>query len=126
MNGLHVAGLPDLWYGGFRRPLCKRVVEKTFGQAFGGGWLTILTRPTLPIWGDFRRLVALWSHPWRAMYLSDCWCSRLAGEQSREYVSGAYDISNQFKMYINRGVGHSTRVRFMARPEITVFTLAVA
>ena len=32
MNGLHVLGLPDLWYGGFRGPLSKRAIKKISGK----------------------------------------------------------------------------------------------
>jgi len=46
--------------------------------------------------------------------------------ENRRYVSGSYEIEGGHKMYISRGVGHTHRVRFMARPEITVFQLAVA
>jgi len=43
--------------------------------------------------------------------------------KNKRYLSGFYDIEGGHKLYINRGIGHTRRVRFMARPEITVFTL---
>lgn len=42
---------------------------------------------------------------------------------NRRYVSGHYDLFDGRQLYINRGLGYLHRVRFNARPEITVFTL---
>ncbi len=46
--------------------------------------------------------------------------------KNRRYTSGAFDLQEGLKMYINRGLGHLTRVRFNARPEVTVFMLTKA
>jgi predicted MPP superfamily phosphohydrolase len=43
---------------------------------------------------------------------------------NRKYVSGEIDLEDGRMLYINRALGHSFQVRFMVRPEITVFTLA--
>lgn len=43
--------------------------------------------------------------------------------QNRRYTSGEFALSGNRRMYINRGVGHITRVRFNARPEVTLFKL---
>jgi predicted MPP superfamily phosphohydrolase len=42
---------------------------------------------------------------------------------NKRYTSGEFDLAPGRWMYINRGLGYSHRVRFNARPEITVFTL---
>jgi predicted MPP superfamily phosphohydrolase len=42
---------------------------------------------------------------------------------NRRYVAGEYALDDGRMLYINRGLGHHLRVRFMVRPEITVFTL---
>jgi predicted MPP superfamily phosphohydrolase len=42
---------------------------------------------------------------------------------NRKYVSGEIDLEDGRMLYINRAIGHSFQVRFMVRPEITVFTL---
>ena len=124
MNGLHVAGLPDLWYGGFRRPLAKRVVQKIAGKPS----VVLSHNPDsadLPIWGDFDGWL-LCGHTHGGQCTFPIIGAPKLPVNNRNYVSGTFEIDNQFKMYINRGIGHSMRVRFMARPEITVFTLAVA
>ena len=46
--------------------------------------------------------------------------------ENRKYVSGEIDLQDGRMLYINRAIGHSFQVRFMVRPEITVFTLTQA
>lgn len=46
--------------------------------------------------------------------------------ENRKYVSGQIDLEDGRMLYINRALGHSFQVRFMVRPEITVFTLTQA
>lgn len=43
--------------------------------------------------------------------------------ENRKYVSGEIDLKDGRMLYINRALGHSYQVRFMVRPEITVFKL---
>lgn len=42
------------------------------------------------------------------------------------YTSGFFDLGPGQQLYISRGVGHTFRVRFNCRPEITVFNLTPA
>jgi len=44
--------------------------------------------------------------------------------ENKKYVSGEIDLQDGRMLYINRAIGHSFQVRFMVRPEITVFTLS--
>ncbi|KMQ66927.1 phosphoesterase [Chryseobacterium angstadtii] len=46
--------------------------------------------------------------------------------ENKKYVSGEIDLQDGRKLYINRAIGHSFQIRFMVRPEITVFTLTQA
>lgn len=43
--------------------------------------------------------------------------------KNRKYISGEIDLKDGRMLYINRALGHSFQVRFMVRPEITVFKL---
>ncbi len=43
--------------------------------------------------------------------------------ENARYVSGEIAVEGGRRLYINRGVGHTLRVRFNVRPEVTVFTL---
>lgn len=45
---------------------------------------------------------------------------------NKRYSAGEYALAPGRQMYINRGLGYLMRVRFNARPEITVFTLQKA
>ena len=42
------------------------------------------------------------------------------------YTAGAFELSGGRSLYISRGVGHLTQVRFNVRPEVTVFELQPA
>ena len=55
------------------------------------------------------------------------WCAapRLP-VRNRRYNRGQIELADGRTMYINRGLGYLLRVRFNARPEITVFTLSRA
>ena len=45
---------------------------------------------------------------------------------NRRYAAGAVDLGGGRHLYVSRGVGHLTPLRFGVRPEVTVFTLARA
>lgn len=42
------------------------------------------------------------------------------------YAAGEVRLADGRRLYVNRGIGHLTKVRFNVRPEITVFTLDAA
>lgn len=42
---------------------------------------------------------------------------------NKRYTAGAFELSGNRRMYINRGLGYFRRVRFNCRPEVTLFTL---
>lgn len=46
--------------------------------------------------------------------------------KNKQYISGEIDLQDGRMLYINRAIGHSFQIRFMVRPEITVFTLSQA
>lgn len=43
--------------------------------------------------------------------------------RNRAYAAGYVRLDDRRRLYVNRGVGYARRVRFGARPEVTVFTL---
>jgi predicted MPP superfamily phosphohydrolase len=43
--------------------------------------------------------------------------------RNRRYTNGEFTLAGGRQMYISRGVGHLTRVRFNVRPEVTMFRL---
>ena len=46
--------------------------------------------------------------------------------RNARYTAGAFDLAGNRSLYISRGVGHLTQVRFNVRPEVTVFELQAA
>ncbi|WP_027380211.1 metallophosphoesterase [Chryseobacterium daeguense] len=46
--------------------------------------------------------------------------------KNKKYIAGEIDLQDGRMLYVNRALGHSFQVRFMVRPEITVFTLTQA
>jgi predicted MPP superfamily phosphohydrolase len=46
--------------------------------------------------------------------------------RNRRYIAGEVDLFDGRKLYINRALGHSLRIRFNVRPEITLFRLVAA
>jgi predicted MPP superfamily phosphohydrolase len=46
--------------------------------------------------------------------------------KDKRYIAGYYDLFDGRSLYINRGLGYIRRLRFNARPEITVFTMVRA
>jgi len=43
--------------------------------------------------------------------------------RNKRYTAGEFSLAGGRRLYINRGVGHLTQVRFNVRPEVTVFRL---
>jgi uncharacterized protein len=46
--------------------------------------------------------------------------------RNRRYTAGVFDVGPGRTLYINRGLGHLTKVRFNVRPEIILFTLTTS
>jgi uncharacterized protein len=46
--------------------------------------------------------------------------------QNRRYTSGAFELEGERRLYVSRGIGHLTQVRFNVRPEVTIFELVAA
>jgi predicted MPP superfamily phosphohydrolase len=46
--------------------------------------------------------------------------------RNARYVAGEVPVAPERTLYVNRGLGHLTRVRFNVRPEVTLFTMTAA
>ncbi len=46
--------------------------------------------------------------------------------KNRRYTAGRFELSGRRALYINRGLGHLSKVRFNVRPEVTIFKLRPA
>ena len=46
--------------------------------------------------------------------------------QNKRYTAGEFALAGGRRLYISRGVGHLTQVRFNVRPEVAIFRLRSA
>jgi predicted MPP superfamily phosphohydrolase len=78
----------------------------------------------LPIWDGMRGWV-LAGHTHGGQVKPPLLPPPLLPVRNRRYASGRFALGER-TMYVSRGLGHSERVRFNVRPEITLFTLQAA
>ena len=124
MSGLHVVGLRDLWHGSFELESAALAIEKVSGKPS----IVLSHNPDtvdLPIWDSYRSWV-LSGHTHGGQCRFPLIGAPILPVNNKRYVAGAYDIAGGHRLYINRGLGHTYRVRFMSRPEISVFQLTSA
>ena len=122
LGGLHVAGLRDFWFGGFKNQTAALAIESVADKPS----IVLSHNPDtvdLPIWDGYHSWV-LCGHTHGGQCTFPLVGAPVLPVSNRRYVSGAYEIQGGHKMYISRGIGHTHRIRFMASPEITVFDLA--
>ena len=125
ISGLNVVGLPDYWHGDFNNESARDVIASTIGN---GATITLSHNPDtvdLPLWDGYQSWI-LCGHTHGGQCRFPIIGAPKLPVENRTYVSGKYQIEGGHQMYISRGVGHTARVRFMARPEITVFKLTQA
>ncbi len=122
-RGLTIAGLDDLWSPRFAQSRCKDII-----QSLPAPSIVLSHNPDsvdLPIWNGYSSWV-LCGHTHGGQCRIPGFSPPFLPVRNRNYVAGSYQIEGGHKMYINRGLGHSAKVRFCVRPEITIFTMAKA
>jgi uncharacterized protein len=146
VEGLQVAGLADFWspeFGmynaaGFPPPATPNgeIPESTAPmtteargavKAIAPGLATLVLSHNpdvqdLPIWDGVRAWV-LAGHTHGGQVKPPFLPPPILPVKNKRYVSGEYAVAPGRTMYINRGLGHLTQVRFNCRPELTLFTL---
>jgi len=119
VEGLSVTGLDDLWSPRFRPSEMKSVLASDRPA------LVLAHNPDacdLPVWGDYDGWV-LSGHTHGGQCRVPGITPPVLPVRNKRYVSGEYQLAGNRRLYINRGLGYLRRVRFAARPEITVFEL---
>lgn len=118
VQGLNVVGIEDLWAG--RADPVTALRQRTSDAA-----LVLCHNPDtlddVP-WGDYRGWV-LAGHTHGGQCKPPFLPPPLLPVRNKLYVAGEVPLADGRRLYINRGLGHLTQVRFNVRPEITVFTL---
>jgi uncharacterized protein len=117
--GLQVIGLDEMWADQFQP-------SRAFaGYDVGRAALVLSHNPDsldVPGWADYRGWV-LSGHTHGGQCKPPFLNPPILPVKNPLYTSGAIDLGDGRRVYINRGLGYNHRVRFNARPEITAFTL---
>jgi predicted MPP superfamily phosphohydrolase len=118
-SGLHISGLDDWWANRFDP-------AATFAELPAGTAGVALSHnpdtADLRGWERFSGWI-LAGHTHGGQCKPPFLSPPLLPVHNRRYTSGIFELSPGRSMYINRGLGHLLKVRFNARPEITVFRL---
>ena len=145
IGGVQFAGLADFWspefgrYGAVRARRGSRPNDAAAAtaaaaiEARGAVNAIAASQPTvvlshnpdvqdLPIWEGVRGWV-LAGHTHGGQVKPPFLPPPILPVMNRRYISGEYTVGPGRTLYINRGLGHLTQVRFNARPELTLFTL---
>lgn len=123
LGGLELLGLDDLWAGRFggEELLARRRREPRAAIALSHN----PDAADLPVWQGWRGWI-LAGHTHGGQCRPPFLPPPLLPVRNRRYTAGAFDVGPDRTLYVNRGLGHLTRVRFNVRPEITLFELARA
>jgi hypothetical protein len=117
--GLDLIGLDDWWAKHFR-PEAAFATRDPRKPA-----LVLSHNPDTadePGWADYRGWI-LCGHTHGGQCKPPFLPPPLVPVRNTRYTSGTFDVAGGRRLYISRGVGHTTRVRFNVRPEVTVFGL---
>ena len=117
--GLTLAGVEDVWAPRFK----SAVVLERLDAARPN--LVLLHNPETadcPVWHGYQGWI-LCGHTHGGQCKVPFFRPPKLPVANKRYAAGEYDLFDGRKLYINRGLGHLRRIRFNARPEVTVFTL---
>lgn len=117
--GLQIAGIDDLWS---RFALPKQTMAEIDPARAS---LVLCHNPDVvdkPVWENYHGWI-LAGHTHGGQCTVPFYGPIILPVKNRRYTSGEFELSGDRRLYINRGLGYSTRLRFNCRPEITVFTL---
>jgi predicted MPP superfamily phosphohydrolase len=119
IDELQIVGLDEYWTR-------RHDPDKAFGELDSSGPRLILCHNPdavdRPVFESYRGWI-LAGHTHGGQCKPPFFRPPLNSAGNKRYVAGEYDVGPGRRMYINRGLGYLHRVRFNARPEITVFTL---
>ncbi len=122
VDGLQLAGLDELL---FQRCLIKPTLRQLDPQR---AMLALCHNPDAadqPGWEDFQGWI-LAGHTHGGQCRLPGFNPPITPVWNKRYTAGAFQLSGNRQMYINRGLGYFRRVRFNCRPEVTLFTLEQA
>ncbi|MDE5432486.1 metallophosphoesterase [Elizabethkingia meningoseptica] len=118
-HGLNLIGFEDFWSPNFN-PL---QVMKEYDPAKAN--LVLCHNPDvcdLDVWNGYQGWI-LSGHTHGGQCRIPGVITPVLPVRNKRYTSGEIDLQDGRMLYINRAIGHSRQIRFMVRPEITLFTL---
>jgi hypothetical protein len=121
VGGLTVAGLGDLWAGEFHP-------ERVLAGVGPGPAIVLCHNPDAadrPGWGGYRGWI-LAGHTHGGQCRMPLLGPPILPVRNKRYAAGEVDLGDGRRLYVNRGLGHLLPVRFLVRPEMTLFTLMTA
>jgi predicted MPP superfamily phosphohydrolase len=119
IGGLRIFGVDDLWSQQFDLPATLKGVDANAPS------LALCHNPDgadIEAWEDFQGWI-LAGHTHGGQCKLPGMTAPLLPVKNKKYAAGKIVLSDSRTLYVNRGLGYLRRVRFCARPEITVFTL---
>jgi predicted MPP superfamily phosphohydrolase len=119
VEGLDIIGLDDWWAKQFK-PMDVLAYRDTNRPA-----IVLSHNPDtadLPGWAGYEGWI-LSGHTHGGQCKAPFLPPPLLPVRNRRYTRGEIDVDGKRRLYIGRGVGHTLKVRFNVRPEVTVFTL---
>jgi uncharacterized protein len=120
IEGVDFYGLDDYWTPKFEAKACLRAAKSDRAA------ICLCHNPDVcdePVWGDFRGVI-LSGHTHGGQCKPPFLPAPITPVRNKRFQQGFYDVANRNQLFINRGLGHTSPVRFNCRPEITVFELA--
>jgi predicted MPP superfamily phosphohydrolase len=122
IEGLQIAGLDDWWAKRFD-PLqaLRRLDSRRAALVLSHNPDTV----DLPVWEGYEGWI-LSGHTHGGQCKPPFLPPPLLPVRNRRYTAGEFSLAGNRRLYVNRGVGHLTRVRFNVRPEVTLFELRPA
>ncbi len=118
-NGLNFIGFEDLWSPNFN----PMKVMKDYDSSKAN--IVLCHNPDVfdkNVWNEYEGWI-LSGHTHGGQCRIPGIVTPILPVKNKRYVSGEIDLKDGRMLYINRALGHSFQVRFMVRPEITVFKL---
>ena len=119
VDGLRIVGLDDLWGRNFDPAPALQQLRPDDAA------LVLSHNPDAVdrhVWGEYSGWI-LSGHTHGGQVKPPFLPPPILPVRNHRYSAGEYDLGDGRFMYVNRGIGHLTRIRFNARPEVTVFRL---